>query len=86
MVAGLKGNEPEFYDTKKTESGAEQASSGNSELLKAIESLEWNLSDEGGIVKALLLGCEQLNGTTAPIVSLICAREKLTKIKKLAGF
>lgn len=33
MVAGLRGNEPDFYDTEKTESSAEQASSCNSDLL-----------------------------------------------------
>lgn len=48
----------------------EPASSGNSELLNAIESLEYALSDDGGMIQALTLGCKHLNNDTSPISTL----------------
>lgn len=54
----------------------------SSDLLNAISSLEHLLSDDGGMVRALSLGCTRLNYTTAPLLTLIKAREKLQIIKK----
>ena len=56
-----------------------------SNLTDAIFSIERILSDEGGMVKALSLGCQQMNNTTSPIIALLNAREKLQIIKKGIG-
>lgn len=52
-------------------------------LGRLILSLERSLSDDGGIIQPLAKGCQVMNGTTAPLVALIKARENVGKIKIL---